>query len=187
MTESMNSIHCLVKVAGAVLAIAILPSTAIAGCAPGETPSYADIDGVAVRRYALVGTWPRFDAHFNLVYYKDAQVVVGTLDAQWGLPVRGTLSESSGQTFDALRAVLQDHDFYRLRLTPERTIYLDGPEDVVSVSRCGVTTTLGFFVQREFVNQDNGQIKALVALLDDLQRVIGQLPWTPSPSPSPNP
>jgi hypothetical protein len=175
--------------AGAFVWLVGAPSVAIAGCAPGETPSYADVDGITVHRYRLVGNWPRFDAHFTLHYnyFKHDWVFDATLDAQLGLPIAGKFSESSAQTFEVLRALLQAHDFYALRLTPGPALYLDAPEDFVSVTRCGVTTTLGFDFVPEFYIPDNGQLKALGALLDDLQSAILQLPWTPSPSPSPSP
>jgi hypothetical protein len=169
-------------------------ASARAGCASGQTPTYDDIRRIAVHRFALVGAkYPRFDADFALTFSRNPTTGVitedalsATLDARLDLPLKGSYSESDPRTFSILRAVLQKHDFYALRLTPKMAYYLDGPEDTIVVTRCAVVTTIGYVSAGEEIDLDNGQSEALRALLDDLQNAIIALPWTLVPSPTPS-
>jgi hypothetical protein len=178
----------------AAFALAFIAQRAIAGCAPGETPTYDDIRSIYVDRHALVpASHPQFTAHFVMSVSRNRETGVVTDDAFTGrldsrnVPLKGSFIESDPHTFSILRATLKKHDFYALRLTPAtKVILLDGPEDTITVIRCGVATSIGYFSAGEFVDPQNGQLEALRALLDDLQNAIVTFPWTPVP-PSPTP
>jgi hypothetical protein len=100
--------------------------------------------------------------------------------------LRGEFRENDPNTFRALQAVLSRDRFYDARLTPQRPSYLDGPEDSLTVVRCSVATTIGMVVGGE-IDQDNGQVAALLKILDDLQATVFALPWKVAPTPSPSP
>jgi hypothetical protein len=162
-----------------VAALVLLPICARAGCGPGETPTYQDIQFVEVKRYALVGSQhPRFTATFDQRYSGPAKrdLVYAMLYSGSKMPIAGTFVLDNAATLAPLQRVLEKDRFYQLKLTPTSThMYLDGPEDSIKVTRCGVATVFGYGVH-SFVERD-AQWDRLTQLLDDLQSAIYAMAW----------
>ena len=169
----------VIRMAIILAAVTLLPICARAGCGPGERPTYQDIQSVIVKRFALVGhDYPRFTASFDQRYFGPAkrELVLASLDSDRRMPIAGNFTLENSATLAPLQHVLENDRYYELKLTPTNAhLYLDGPEDTIEVTRCSVTTTLGYAVH-SFVEHD-AQWDALTHVLDDLQRVIYAMPW----------
>ncbi len=83
-------------------------------------------------------------------------------------------------------ATLERDRFFELRLrpAPQNIGYIDGPEDAITVVRCGVTTTLGTIASGGQVQLDDVQGNAFRSLEGDLRVTIFSEAWvTPTPAP----
>lgn len=88
------------------------------------------------------------------------------------------------RTFGDVVAVLQQHHFFDVRLNPAKGLYIDGPEDQVTVVRCGLTTMLGTIPRGGEVELGDDQSKAFFKLEDGLRSAIFSENWiVPSPAP----
>lgn len=83
--------------------------------------------------------------------------------------------------FSAVVAVLKNDRFFELRLQPTKRFYLDGPEDAITVSRCGVTETLGTIAGFDEMDLNDTQAKAFFALEADLRSAIFAQRWEAPP------
>jgi hypothetical protein len=89
------------------------------------------------------------------------------------------------RSFGDVLAVLERDHFFEMRLSPAKVLYIDGPEDVVTVSRCGVTTSLSSIARAGELDLEGAQAKEFFNLLGDLRDAIFEAQWTPStPSPA---
>jgi hypothetical protein len=160
----------------------------MADCAAGAAPSYGDITYVAVGQSSLTGMshpWfafegtrrPRFGSH------KESADV--SLTARRAVPFLGNfVAEEPQQAFSAIVAVLERRRFFDMRMTAPYCCYIDGPEDGVTVVRCGVTTTLGTIGKGGEVRLDDARGEAFFGLEDELRKVIFAQKWTvPTPPP----
>ncbi len=131
-----------------------------------------------VAQYSLVGQalpWYTFEA----VYYPAGLKAQVTLDARRATSIRGTYDAAKPLgAYTAVMGVLKRHDFFEMRLSPATNLYLDGPEDQISVVRCGVTTTLGTVTAgMQEIDLDDARAKAFFALEKDLRGVIFAQQW----------
>lgn len=111
-----------------------------------------------------------------------------TLSAKRAVKLHGDFVAADPQrTFAGVLAVLERNRFFEMRLTPVSPRYLDGPEDAVTVVRCGVTTTLGTVAPGGQVDLDDAQAKAFFSLGNDLRNAIFSEGWTRSTPPPANP
>jgi hypothetical protein len=113
--------------------------------------------------------------------------IEANLSAKQAVKLRGDFVAADPQrSLAGVQDVLERDRFFEMRLSPTDTRYLDGPEDVVTVVRCGVTTTLSTIPQGGEVGLDDVQAKAFFSLENDLRNVIFSQTWMP-PMPSPTP
>jgi hypothetical protein len=91
------------------------------------------------------------------------------------------------RTFDDVLAALERNHFFEMRLSPTTEPYIDGLEDVVTVVRCGVTTSLGTIAQGPEVGLHDAQGKAFFSLGDELRNTIFSENWTRTTAPPANP
>lgn len=154
-------------------------------------PSYQDIRYAKIVQYSLTGTgWPRYA--YEAVTYPQIGAVAGrtvvTLSAKRAVKLHGGFVAADPQrSFSDVLAVLERDRFFEMRLSPTKVRYIDAPEDVVTVVRCGVTTSLGTIAQGGAeVGLDDAQGKAFFSLENDLRNAIFSENWMrPSPSPIP--
>ncbi len=165
------------------LAVCFLPAPAAAACGYAAPPSYQDITYVSVSQYSLVGQLhPRFQYEALLTPRSPdpGRRAVASLKATRGVKYTGTFVAVDAQ--HGLREVVatleRDH-FFDLRLTPApaTTFYMDGPEDRITVLRCGVTTTLGTVASGGQVELNDAQGRAFTGLEDDLRNTIFSEKW----------
>jgi hypothetical protein len=166
----------------------LLPVPVMADCSPGGTPSYRDITYVYVRQYSLVGILhPYFEFEATAIPQNSGFKgrTQASLNAKHAVPYRGSFVAVDPQrAFDHAVAVLDQEHFYALHLTPH-CCYLDGPEDVVTVVRCGVKTSLATISEGGQVRLDDAAGKAFLQLEDDLRKAIFLEKWAmPTPAPS---
>ena len=161
------------------------PTSAIAACKPGGTPTYQDVTGIAVRRCGTVGfiydTWVTSDGY--LVFHG----VDNT-------PVKGYYDGYDGRVlFAKLLRTLQDEDFFSIRLKPSPTLYVDGFCETIHVMRCGVVTSVGGLsagVLPFEADLKDAQTLRFDALVSKMQTAIFAWPWNnehaypPTPAPS---
>lgn len=104
------------------------------------------------------------------------------------MKLRGDFVAADPQrTFADVLAVLERDHFFEMRLSPTASPYIDGPEDVVTVVRCGVTTSLGTIALGPEVDLNDAQGKAFFSLGDDLRNAIFSQAWTRATAPPANP
>lgn len=104
------------------------------------------------------------------------------------MKLRGDFVAADPQrTFADVLAVLERNHFFEMRLSPTATPYIDGPEDVVTVVRCGVTTSLGTIAKGPQVGLHDAQGQAFFSLGNDLRNTIFSENWTPATPPPANP
>lgn len=163
----------------------VFAAAARASCDTGAPPKYRDITYVKVAQAALVGMqhpWYTYEA----AYYGIAHRASVSLDAHRGIRLAGSfVSASPLASFESIVQVLKKDRFFALRLHPARALYIDGPEDSVTVVRCGVTTTLSSVPLSEEVNLGDAQAKTFGALLDDLRAAILKQNWETPPAQTP--
>lgn len=191
--------------AGAVASVA-LPVAAYASCESGGTPAYSDVVGVTAYRYSFLQARPapnfqlyvgRVDWGGNLPSSPRFQA---TLKAIKSAPLaRGTYRAADAESaFKSVVAILQKYDFFSLRLTPAKSPYLDGPDDFVAASRCGVLYSVGpgnpvdgnrFDVTGRWIDFNDPQYARFKAMLDELRGLAFSMTWVVQPleSASPSP
>jgi hypothetical protein len=165
----------------------LLPVRVMADCAPGGILSYRDITYVYVRQYHLVGIpAPYFEFEATAIPQNSGFEgrTQASLNAKRPVPYRGNAVAADPQrVFDDAVTVLERNHFYAMRLTPH-CCYIDGPEDVVTVVRCGVKTSLTTISEGGQVRLDDAAGKAFLQLEDDLRKAIFLEKWTmPTPAP----
>jgi hypothetical protein len=166
---------------------ALLPVPVMAECAPGGIPSYRDITYVYVRQYSLVGIrHPYFEFEATAIPQRPGFKgrTEASLNAKRAVPYRGSFVAVDPQrAFDHALAVLEQKHFYDMHLTPG-CCYIDGPEDVVTVVRCGVKTSLATISEGGQLRLDDAAGKAFFQLEDELLKTIFLEKWTmPTPAP----
>lgn len=172
-----------------VLIVILLPAPAMADCSSRGVPSYGDITYVDVRQYSLVGILhPSFEFE-GTVLPPTASLgrrSEASLVARRAVPFLGKFVAIDPQRAIAeVVGLLEQNHFFEMRLTAPYCCYLDGPEDVVTVVRCGVRTTLGTISEGGEVRLDDDAAKAFFRLLDGLRKTIFTEKWTvPTPTPS---
>jgi hypothetical protein len=171
-----------------VLAIGLLPAPVAAACVYGSPPSYEDITTVSVGQYSLVGqSHPSFQYKGYLTPRSTdpKKRAAATLTATRAVKFNGNfVAADPERSFHDIVATLERNHFFDLRLSPapETTFYLDGPEDRITVQRCGVTTTLGTVASGGQVNLNDAQGKAFVSLEGDLRNIIFSQKWVTVPA-----
>lgn len=163
--------------------VLICQLAARASCDTGALPAYEDITYVKVAQYSLVGQqypWYTYEA----AYYNGQPHAAVSLDAHRAVGMKGSFVPAAPvDSFNNVVHVLEKDRFFAMRLRPAVTLYVDGPEDSVTVARCGVTTTLSSVPSSEELNLDDPQGKAFFALLADLRTTIFGQKWkTPPPT-----
>jgi hypothetical protein len=186
--QIMRSQSC--RLAGIFLVCLALasPVEALASCAPGGTPTYKDIEGIAVRRCGMVGfIYQVLARNDGFIFFR----------GQFNAPVNGYYDGHNGQAlFESLLKILQERDFFSLRLRESPTFYIDGPCETVEIMRCGVVTAVGGLgvdmLAREADLKD-AQTARFDSLVNTLQTPIFAWPWstehqevTPTPAPTPH-
>lgn len=166
----------------AVIIILTSPLEARASCDTGAPPVYEDVTYIKVSQFALVGQqhpWYTYEA----VYYSAGRHANVSLGAHRAVGMMGSfVSTAPLDSFRNIVQVLKRDGFFAMRLQPAAALYLDGPEDSVTVTRCGVTTTLSSVTSSQELRLDDAQGKAFFALLADLRSTILRQKWkTPSP------
>ncbi|MDQ6933664.1 MAG: hypothetical protein M3160_10910, partial [Candidatus Eremiobacteraeota bacterium] len=148
-----------------------------------------DVTYIKITQYALVGlAHPSFT--FEAVLYKNIPAV-GThanafLDARAATKFRGKYKAVEPlKTFYDVLSVLKRDRFFDARMHPATALYLDGPEDEITVASCGVATTIGTVGNGTEVNLDDAQAHAFFDLESDLRTRIFSIQWAeqkPTPS-----
>lgn len=156
------------------------PLPANGACTSGSPPSYEDVTYVKVAQYSLVGQqWPSYT--YEGAYYRFGQHgphASVTLEARRAAKIRGTyVAVDPMRSFAAIVAVLEKDDFFTLRLQPTKSLYIDGPEDAITVSRCGVTETLGTAAGSDEMDLQDAQAKVFFAVESDLRGAIFSQQW----------
>lgn len=168
--------------------LALLPGIALGSCVGGAAPSYDDIRYVDVRQFSLVSgehPWYEYQATF---FPPDAQGKVRaivTLASKQGVALVGNyVAVEPIATFERTIAALKAASFFDMRLSPARLLYVDGPEDGVSVVACGIGWTLGTINRGYEIELNDSNARRFFILLDALRKTIFSAPWTkPSPAP----
>jgi hypothetical protein len=171
----------------------LCPLEATASCAPGAPPSYADITYVKFVEYSLVAMHrPAFT--FTAVRWLYKRIPPKTYAAlektRATLPSAPSAAVNPEAALAAAVNVLRQHDFFAMHLSPMPATSLDGPEDSITVARCGVFTTISTISNSDEVNLDDAQAKSFFALEDDLRTAIFKQQWqssTPQPQPASSP
>jgi Domain of unknown function (DUF6438) len=146
------------------LAVALSTSPAQSACGKAR-PTYTDIEAVRYERTGCFGKCPTYQVLFSNLgcYYVGIQYV----------PKHGTYkSACSTLILKQVSEVLKTRGFYDLNYN-SRVLILDTPHYIVSVERCGVTTTLDW-PSTEDANLDRKDIRAL---FDELDIVTRQMAW----------
>lgn len=134
--------------------------------------------------------WPRYS--YEAVTYPQRGAYAGrtdvTLSAKRAVKLHGDFVAADPQrSFAGVLAVLERDRFFEMRLSPTKVMYIDGPEDVVTVVRCGVTMTLGTIPLGGEVALNDAQAKAFFSLESDLRNAIFSEEWTRATPPPANP
>ncbi len=162
----------------------LIPAPVVASCLPGGVPSYGDVSYVYVRQYSLTGIrYPSFEFEATAARRKAAPTV--SLVARRAVPFIGSfVAVDPERTLGDIVAVLERGKYFDMHLTAPFCCYLDGPEDVVTVVRCGVKTSLATITEGGEANLDDAQGKAFFRLEDTLRKAIFAEKWTePTPAP----
>lgn len=163
------------------------PVRSAASCQTGATPSYDDITYVYVEQHALVGNWPWYTYRATLYANAPKPHADLALDARRA-PLHGTFVASDPlRAFHDIVSTLRRDDFFAIRLGPTNNWYLDGPEDAVSVGRCGVTTTVSTVPLGVEFDLSDARGQAFLRLEADLRNAIFSENWTPLSTPSVTP
>jgi hypothetical protein len=154
----------LLSASSLLLAVAGSISPANGACGQGKTPSYLNIDEIRYARTGCFGKCPNYEVLFansGECYYVGRENV----------PKHGTYDAACTATTlkDAI-AMLERHQFYNLNYDPS-IIVTDAPHYIISVERCGVTTTLDWQLH---VREDRNDIKAL---FDGLDLITDRVRW----------
>ena len=172
----------------AVIAV-LLPAPVMANCGSGGALTYSDVTYVDVRQYSLVGVLhPYFEFEATAIpqtaSFKGR--VAASLNARRAVPYFGSFVAADPQhAFDDVVGVLERNHFFEMGLTAPYCCYLDGPEDAVTVVRCGVKTTLATVSEGGEVRLDDAAAKAFFRLEDELRKTIFAEKWTlPTPDPA---
>ena len=178
-------IKAAIAVVGMLLGLA--PMAAPASCVQGAPPAYRDITYISVEQSSLVDKMhPKYS--FTGTLYPTGPKGLHAdawLTAKHGTRLRGyfVAADQLG-TFQRLLGILRRDRFFELRLTPIPPVYLDGPEDGIIVSWCGVTTTLGTASYAGEVSLSDVAAQRFFHLEDDLRHAIFAERWiTPTPQP----
>jgi hypothetical protein len=172
----------------AALAAAMIPMQTLGACVAGSPHSYDDIRYVYVRQYSLTGIlWPSYEyeaAYFPARDTHTARASV-SLSARRAVPFRGNLvAVDPLGNFARVVQVLRSASFFDMRLTPATHLYIDGPEDAITVVACGITWTLGLAGEGGEVNLDDSLGHRYFKLLEDLRATIFSAKWMePTPPP----
>jgi hypothetical protein len=174
-------VRCLIS---AIAFVLLCPLAAVASCAPGSQPSYDDITYVKFVEYSLVGNQrPAFTFTASRWLYK--RIPPNTYASLEKLKVSPAATPvpaaNAANAMAAVVDVLRTHDFFAMKLTPMPATRLDGPEDSITVERCGVSTTLSTIPKTDEVNLNDAQAKAFFALEDDLRTAIFAQQWENAP------
>jgi hypothetical protein len=172
-----------------VFALALTVSNALpalASCDAGGLLSYGDVTYVKVVQDSLVGQQhPSYT--YEGAYYRFGQNgphANVSLDARRATKIRGTfVAVKPMAAFTAIVAVLRGDDFFKMRLRPTKALYLDGPEDSVTVSACGMTTTLSTNpdLGGDEMDLNDAQAEAFFRLEADLRSAIFAQQWEAPP------
>jgi hypothetical protein len=191
-----------------LMSTALFPLCAVASCESGGTASYADVTAVTVYRYLLLQALPapNFKVYVGrndhgdiseppprpALFEAELQVIRKT-----GKLTRGLYSVGDGERlFKNVVAILQKYDFFSMHLTPAKGLHLDGPDDFVAASRCGVLYSVGSgqpadrnalgSMFRE-VDLSDPQYQRFTAMRDELQAAALSAAWRPLPAETPTP
>lgn len=168
----------------------MIPAGVSASCAPNAPPSYDDITYVKITQYALVGqAYPWYT--YESILYRPARPSQERADvslvARHATKFAGTfVAVDPIRVFSNIVGVLKRDRFFDMRLNPAKVLYLDGPEDEITVALCGIDWTLGTTPRGAEVDLSDAQGQAFFALESDLRDSIfanGQ--WTTHPPPPP--
>jgi hypothetical protein len=167
---------------------AFMPAGALASCYPGSLPSYDEIQYVSVQQFALTGVrHPSFVFEAKYVPAREnlPAHAFASLDAKRAVPFTGKFSAVDPvTTFENVVGVLRAASFFGMRMNPAAHLYIDGPEDSVTVVACGITWSLGTASEGGEVELQDAQGRAFFELEDDLRSAIFSGNWTlATPSP----
>ena len=138
-------------VAAALVGMVIaIPNAVIASCEPGAQPDAGDITAVFAQHHGFpVSREPEFrlsvtsSPHYDPKIRRMLAVVNVQLRALGRRPVpRGVyaLDGDPAALLRTLASAIERADFFTLRFTPTDQMYLEGPSDSITVTRCGVRT-----------------------------------------------
>lgn len=181
--STRQSLHGIVYAAF----LALLPVTVFGTCVGGAVPSYDDIRYVDVRQFSLSRDrpWYEYQATFFPSDARGNARAIVTLTGKQGVALVGNyVAVEPIATFDQTIAALKAASFFDMRLSPARVLYIDGPEDGVSVVACGIGWTLGTANRGYEIDLNDSNARRFFTLLDDLRKTIFSAPWTkPLPPP----
>ncbi|MGC8485836.1 MAG: hypothetical protein ACP5O6_09415 [Candidatus Baltobacteraceae bacterium] len=147
-----------------------------ANCAIGGARRYRDISGISVRRTGLTDIG---DPKYRFSVDKNGFVA---FDGAEKTPIVGNYDGRDGrQLLLRLVAILRNRSFFEMSLRTSRKIYIDGPEDSISVLRCGVVTTISTVGSRSVAFEaalHGERMRRFFALLRALEAPIFAWPWT---------
>ncbi|HEY4433810.1 MAG TPA: hypothetical protein VGM99_05355 [Candidatus Cybelea sp.] len=164
------------------------PLQAAASCIAGSPLSYEDIRYVAVGQFSLTGQLhPSFSYEGHVHWSRASLRADASLDAKRAVKFKGSfVAVDPMRTFRDIVLVLQQNAFFSMRLNPATNLYVDGPEDGVTVTACGVTWTIATTNRAEETSLSDPAAKAFFSLMHALRDTIFSERWmSPSPTPSP--
>lgn len=171
------------------LVIGLAPISASASCVAGAPPAYEDIRYVDVSQSSLTGPlhpWFKYEALLVPAHGSVPARADVSLSAKRAVKFLGDFEAAAPlRTFADVVSVLKADDFFAMQLTPTTEGYIDGPEDSVTVDRCGITWGLGTTGSGGFVMLNDTQGRAFFKLEDDLRNAIFSAQWirsTPRPA-----
>lgn len=134
----------------------------LAKCGHGERPSYSDIDEVRYAATNCFGHCPNYQVLFTR---RGGCGYVGISDVARRGTYEGTCSF---EIFKRAVRALQARDFYSINYDSSALV-LDTPHSIISVERCGVTTTLDW--------PDAPPEPRITLLMNDLDAITKGIKW----------
>jgi hypothetical protein len=154
----------------------LAPISAPASCGAGAPPAYEDIRYVDVSQSSLTGLlhpWFEYEALLVPAHGSVQARANASLSAKRAVKLVGHFEAATPlRTFADVVGVLKADNFFAVQLTPTTEGYIDGPEDSVTVVRCGITWGLGTIGSGGFVMLNDTQGRAFFKLEDDLRNAI---------------
>jgi hypothetical protein len=127
-------------------------------------PTYDDITYIKVTQFSLVAShWYTYESYYQ-TSTDGLRVSVSLESRDAPLPKGQYVAVHPTDAFRSVADILKASQFFDMHLALTKTPYIDGPEDEITVERCGVTTTLGTISRTERLDFNAPPAKQFFAL-----------------------